>query len=41
MFNSRIVFTGLLSAFLFFAGEVSAQQEAPDVLIKRVSQEIL
>ena len=41
MFNSRFFCIALSSAFLFFAGEVSAQQEAPDVLIKRVSQEIL
>ncbi len=41
MFNLRIFCTVLFSAFLFSAGEVSAQQEAPDVLIKRVSQEIL
>jgi phospholipid transport system substrate-binding protein len=41
MFNSRLFCIGFFSAFLFLAGEVSAQQEAPDVLIKRVSQEIL
>jgi phospholipid transport system substrate-binding protein len=41
MSNSRIFFAGLFSALLLFAGEASAQQEAPDVLVKRVSQEIL
>lgn len=41
MFKLRVFCVGLLTAGLFLAGEASAQQEAPDVLVKRVSQEIL
>ena len=41
MYTFRVFFVGLLTACLFLAGQASAQQEAPDVLIKRVSQEIL
>ena len=41
MFKLRVFCVGLLSAGLFLAGEASAQQEAPDVLVKRISQEVL
>ncbi len=41
MFKSRVFCVGLLTAGLFLAGEASAQQEAPDVLVKRISQEVL
>lgn len=41
MYTLRVFCVGVLTACLFMAGQASAQQEAPDVLIKRVSQEIL
>ena len=41
MSKLRVFCVGLLAAGLFLAGEASAQQEAPDVLVKRISQEVL
>ncbi len=40
MFKLRVFFASLLTVGLILAGEASAQQEAPDVLVKRISQEV-
>ena len=41
MFKLRVFFASLLTVGLILAGEASAQQEAPDVLVKRIIQEVL